>query len=132
MTSVNGNEDTVLRKTEALHNLEACYDRLAAIVLDENADPQLITDLTAEASRLIDLINRDKPYVSAEHKAEELQLLERLKIKAEEVENLFHQEMGRIKQNLGGLKRGKKAVNAYKPPAVGMGYSEGKFVDRKE
>ena len=132
MTNVNGNEDTVLRRTEVLHNLEACYDRLAAIVRDENADPQLITDLTAEAGRLIDLLNRDKSLVPAAQKVEELQLLERLKSKVEEVESLCHKEMGRIKQNLGGLKRGKKAVNAYKPPAVGMGYSEGKFVDRKE
>lgn len=132
MTNVDGNANPVLRKTEVLRNLETCYDRLAAIVRDENADPQLITDLTAEAGRLIDLLNRDKSLVPAAQKVEELQLLERLKSKVEEVESLFHKEMDRIKQNLGGLKRGKKAVNAYKPPAVGMGYSEGKFVDRKE
>lgn len=125
-------KDQTLNKIEALRKLEACYDRLVSIVQDDHADPQLITDLTAESDQLIDLINQDKQPVTAAHQGEERQLLESLKAKSEELETLFHKEMGRIKADLGGLKQGKKAVNAYKPPAVGMGYSEGKFVDKKE
>lgn len=125
-------EDKALAKIDALRKLEACYDRLVSIVQDDHADPQLITDLTTEADQLIDLINQDKQPVKTVHQGEERQLLASLKAKSGELETIFRKEMDRLKADLGGLKKGKKVVSAYKPPAVGMGYSEGKFVDRKE
>jgi|GEM_PF-522568 len=121
-------------KLEALRSLEERYDRLAGIVQDENADPQLITDLSAEADAIVEFLKgrENSTEMDKASARSEQELLQRLREKSQAVEELFGKELGRIKESLGGLKRGKKAVSAYGPPAVGMGYSEGKFVDRKK
>ena len=55
-----------------------------------------------------------------------------VKEKADAIIRLLHEEMGAIAEQYAQIKTGEQAINAYNPQPVGLGYSEGKFVDRKK
>ncbi len=116
---------------EGFSLLEQCYNRLKDAIADEQADPQEIAFLVDDAERIVQLLS--KLWQSSPHRTEdELGLMEKAKVKAEEIVRLLQQEMERITESFKSLSSGRQALNAYNSPRVGMGYTEGKFVDRKK
>ncbi|MBA2132295.1 hypothetical protein [Capillibacterium thermochitinicola] len=119
-----------LELMDGLRLLENCYDRLAQVVKDEQADPKVITSLVDEAEQIVVLLNSILQRTPLEGEKEET--LKTVKEKADAIVQLLQQEMGTIAEKYAQIKTGRQAVDAYYPQPVGLGYSEGKFVDRKE
>ena len=63
---------------------------------------------------------------------EKEQTIQTVKEKADAIVQLLQEEMGAIAEQYAQIKTGRQAINAYYPQPVGLGYSEGKFVDRKK
>ncbi|NLM36670.1 MAG: hypothetical protein GX202_00905 [Firmicutes bacterium] len=115
---------------DGLRLLENCYNRLTQVVKDEHADPKVITSLVDEAEQIVVLLNSILQRTALEGEDEET--LKTVKEKADAIVQLLHQEMETIAEQYAQLKTGRQAMDAYYSPPVGLGYSEGKFVDRKE
>lgn len=118
--------------------LQDCYDRLEKEFSARNVDARRITELVEEADRIIKFLSLNAAGQAGEagtdgkSTAGEREILESLRKKARRLEELFKKEMAGIEEAISNLKTGRRAINAYHPPRVGMGYTEGKFVDRKE
>ncbi|NLC52922.1 MAG: hypothetical protein GX770_03025 [Firmicutes bacterium] len=119
-----------LELKDGLRLLENCYNRLAQIVKDEEADPQAITSLVDEAEQIVVLLNAILQRASVEGEKE--QNIQAVKEKADAIVQLLQEEMGTIAEQYAQIKTGRQAIDAYYPQPVGLGYSEGKFIDRKK
>ncbi len=113
------------------HLLEECYDQLAEVIRDNNADPRRITELVDESEQIIQLL-ASKIESSGIEVQEEVEILQAVKIKADAIVNLLREEMASIRELFINFQTGRQALNAYDLPQVGLGYTEGKFVDRKK
>ncbi len=119
-----------LELKDGLRLLENCYNRLAQAVKDEQADPKVITSLVDEAEQIVVLLNSILQRTLLEEEKE--QTIQTVKEKADAIVQLLQEEMGAIAEQYAQIKTGRQAINAYYPQPVGLGYSEGKFVDRKK
>ncbi|HHT05444.1 MAG TPA: hypothetical protein GXZ97_04165 [Hydrogenispora sp.] len=119
-----------LELKDGLRLLENCYNRLAQAVKDEQADPKEITSLVEEAEQIVVLLDAILQRTSLEEEKE--QTIQTVKEKADAIIQLLNEEMGAIAEQYAQIKTGRQAIDAYYPQPVGLGYSEGKFVDRKE
>ncbi len=119
-----------LELKDGLRLLENCYNRLAQAVKDEQADPKEITSLVEEAEQIVVLLDAILQRTSLEEEKE--QTIQTVKEKADAIIRLLNEEMGAIAEQYAQIKTGRQAIDAYYPQPVGLGYSEGKFVDRKE
>ncbi|NLW55513.1 MAG: hypothetical protein GX050_02635 [Firmicutes bacterium] len=111
--------------------LEQCYNRLEDAIKDEQADPQEIAFLVDDAERIVQLLSR-LLRSSPLKEEDEFELVQKVKVKAEAIVQLLREEMEYIFESFKSLNTGRQAINAYEGPRVGMGYTEGKFVDRKK
>ena len=116
---------------EGLHLLEDCYERLTKAIKDEEADPKEISSFVDEAEQIVVLIASilQKSPVKDE---DEMEVMKAAKAKADAIVQLLQAEMGTIAEHYAQIKTGRQAINAYHPQPLGLGYSEGKFVDRKK
>lgn len=119
-----------LELKDGLRLLENCYNRLAQAVKDDQADPKEITSLVEEAEQIVVLLDAILQRTSLEEEKE--QTIQTVKEKADAIIQLLNEEMGAIAEQYAQIKTGRQAIDAYYPQPVGLGYSEGKFVDRKE
>lgn len=119
-----------LELKDGLRLLENCYNRLAQAVKDEQADPKEITSLVEEAEQIVVLLDAILQRTPLEEEKE--QTIQTVKEKADAIIQLLNEEMGAIAEQYAQIKTGRQAIDAYYPQPVGLGYSEGKFVDRKE
>ncbi len=116
---------------EGFKLLEDCYDRLLKAIKDDEADPKEISSFAEEAEQIVVLLSNLLQKSAIEQEAE-LELIRAVKAKADAIIQLLHEEMEAIAESYAQIKTGQQAINAYQPPTVGLGYSEGKFVDRKK
>ena len=116
---------------EGFKLLEDCYERLLKAIKDEGADPKEISSFVDEAEQIVVLLSTILQKKPIEEEAE-FELMKAVKAKADAIIQLLHEEMETIAENYAQIKTGKQAINAYQPQSVGLGYSEGKFVDRKK
>ena len=123
-------EDGINLKKE-YHLLEECYDQLNEVIKDDNADPRRITELVDESERIVKSL-ASKIESSGIKDQDEAEILQAIKIKADAIVNLLREEMASITELFLNLKTGRQALNAYDIPPIGLGYTEGKFVDRKK
>lgn len=119
-----------LELMDGLRLLENCYDRLAQVVKDEQADPKAIASLVEEAEQIVVLLNTILQRTPLE--AEDVHTVQAVKEKADAIVQLLHEEMEVVAAHYAQIKTGRQAIDAYNPPLVGLGYSEGKFVDSKK
>lgn len=119
-----------LELKDGLRLLENCYNRLAQAVKDDQADPKEITSLVEEAEQIVVLLDAILQRTPLEEEKE--QTIQTVKEKADAIIRLLNEEMGAIAEQYAQIKTGRQAIDAYYPQPVGLGYSEGKFVDRKE
>jgi phosphoglycolate phosphatase-like HAD superfamily hydrolase len=119
-----------LELKDGLRLLENCYNRLAQAVKDDQADPKEITSLVEEAEQIVVLLDAILQRTPLEEEKE--QTIQTVKEKADAIIQLLNEEMGAIAEQYAQIKTGRQAIDAYYPQPVGLGYSEGKFVDRKE
>lgn len=117
-----------LELKDGLKLLENCYNRLAQLIKDEQADPKEIASLVDEAEQIVVLLTSILPQTSLEEASDDLKAV---KVKADALVALLQTEMETIAQQFAQISAGREAINAYNPQPVGFGYSEGKFVDRK-
>lgn len=116
---------------ERLLLLEECYDELVKTINDEEADPKRITDLVGEAEEIMGSLSHILEY-SEFGEQTEIEILEAIKAKADALVNLLRGEMDNIIALSKKLTTGRQAIGAYDSPLIGLGYTEGKFVDRKK
>ncbi len=119
-----------LELKDGLRLLENCYNRLAQAVKDEQADPKEITSLVEEAEQIVVLLDAILQRTPLEEEKE--QTIQTVKEKADAIIQLLNEEMGAMAEQYAQIKTGRQAIDAYYPQPVGLGYWEGKFVDRKE
>lgn len=117
---------------DGLRLLENCYNRLAEVVKDEQADPKAITSLVDEAEQIVVLLNSILQRTGMEEEADQETIMETIKEKADAIVQLLQDEMGTIAQQYAQIRTGRQAIDAYYPQPVGLGYSEGRFVDNKK
>ncbi|NLY90586.1 MAG: hypothetical protein GX081_03140 [Firmicutes bacterium] len=116
---------------EGFKLLEDCYERLMKAIKDEGADHTVISSFVDEAEQIVVLLSNILKKSVIEEEVE-LELMRAVKAKADAIIQLLQEEMESIAESYAQIKTGQKAINAYQPPSVGLGYSEGKFVDRKK
>lgn len=116
---------------ERLLLLEECYDELVKVINAEEADPQRITDLVGEAEEIVGSLSYVLESSEFEEQSE-IESLEAIKTKADAIVNLLREEMDNIVALSKKITTGRQAINAYDLPMIGLGYTEGKFVDRKK
>lgn len=116
---------------ERLLLLEECYDELVKTINDEEADPKRITDLVGEAEEIMGSLSHILESSEFEEQTE-IEILEAIKAKADALVNLLRGEMDNIIALSKKLTTGRQAIDAYDSPLIGLGYTEGKFVDRKK
>lgn len=116
---------------EGFRLLEECYNQLVEAIKDDQADPRKIASLVDDAERIVELLT--SIWQSSPIKEQgELELMKTVKVKADDIVQLLQKEMGHISESFKTLNTGRQALNAYGMPRIGMGYTEGKFVDRKK
>jgi len=99
-------------------------------------EPQDLAELTARAKAI--LVELDSLLASAagsfstDQVAEVEQSLTTLKQSAEAACTYLQNALKDTGEELARLKRGQKAHRAYQQPVVGMGFTEGSFVDSKK
>lgn len=111
--------------------LEKCYDELVKVIKAEEADPQRITDLVREAEEIMGSLSYTLKSSGIEDQVE-TEILEAIKTKADAIVNLLREEMDTIIALSKKITTGRQAMNAYDLPMIGLGYTEGKFIDRKK
>ncbi|HEY8391262.1 MAG TPA: hypothetical protein VIL83_00845 [Capillibacterium sp.] len=118
---------------EGVRLLEDCYERLMRAIKDEKGDHKEISSLVEEAEQIVVLLSNilQKPALEEEVDAE-VELMRTVKAKADAIIQLLREEMEKIAKSYAQIKTGQQAISAYQPKRVGLGYGEGKFVDRKE
>ncbi|HHT49614.1 MAG TPA: hypothetical protein GXZ98_10030 [Firmicutes bacterium] len=116
---------------EGFKLLEDCYERLMEAIKDETVDPKEISSFVEEAEHIVVLLTNILQKSPIDEEAQ-LELIKAVKAKADAIIQVLHEEMETIAASYEQLKTGKRALNAYQPQPVGLGYSEGKFVDRKK
>ena len=117
--------------SEGMKLLDDCYERLGQVIQDDESDPKEISAFVDEAEQIVVLITsilQKEPI----REATELELMQAVKAKADAIVQLLQTEMKTITKQVEQISTGRQAINAYNPPPVGFGYSEGKFVDRKK
>ncbi|HBG17375.1 MAG TPA: hypothetical protein DDW93_11375 [Firmicutes bacterium] len=116
---------------EGLLVLEECYDQLVKVIKGDSGDPQKITVLVAEAEQIVDSLSFVIQSSGLENQ-DEVEMMKAIKIKADAIVNLLREEMDAIAELFKNITTGRQALNAYDIPPIGLGYTEGKFVDRKK
>ncbi|HOP74674.1 MAG TPA: hypothetical protein PLC07_06410 [Bacillota bacterium] len=111
-----------------LERLRTCYVQLAEAVQSETASPEYIVALSETADKIIDEIKKDSAFRAAVRPEEVLELKEQ----AEALIRLIKTEMEKRASHISNLQSGRRAVKGYHSLPVGMGISEGKFMDIKK
>jgi hypothetical protein len=109
--------------------LEQCYGRLSQVMGNPAAEPGQIIELVAEAAALFARLPEQMQ--AAEH-SEQRRQLAKLADQLQQTITVTMTEKNKLHQAILELKIGKQAISSYRPPAVGLGYSEGKFLDQKK
>jgi hypothetical protein len=118
-----------LKCDAALQRLDFCYGQLLSVISDTQSEPEQILKLVDETTALI------AGLVAELEKAGELaprMQLEKVSHKLQQVIAVAINGKNQVYQAIMELKTGKQVINSYRPPAVGMGYTEGKFLDQKK
>lgn len=106
--------------------LQAAYQRLTQVFADEAGDLQQI-------DQLLDLISELSAQLpEAVATGLDLEELESLLTRVKSTEDFIRKELKASSKNIGEIKKGKRAIGAYRPMQSGMGYTEGKFFDLKK
>jgi prophage DNA circulation protein len=118
-----------LKCDTALQRLDFCYEQLLSVISDTQSKPEQILELVNETTALIAGLTAELEKTG--------EVVPRVQL-----EKVFHKLQQVIAVTVNGknqvyrammeLKTGKQAINSYRPPAVGMGYTEGKFLDQKK
>jgi hypothetical protein len=121
-------EEAALFSSE-VRKLGLCYRKMLQSITDGESDPEKITELADEAVRLIEELTGTLPNLSASARKSQLewlyhQLQQVIAVTEGAKMKLFHA--------LRELNTGKQAIRSYRSPAVGIGYTEGTFLDQKK
>lgn len=111
-----------------LERLSLCYSQLTEAVQSETVSPEQIIALSDKAESIIAEIKKDSAYRATVKPEEALEL----KRQADGLIGLIKDEMNKLASQISKLKSGSRAVKGYQSAPVGMGYSEGKFMDIKK
>lgn len=106
------------------------YQELEALLEDENSDPEMITSLIEKSDQLIEKL-KSMPQISNEMVLT-VELLAEISGQSQKLISLMNREKDKAMNQISILKSGKTAFNAYQKPRVGMGYTEGKFLDNRK
>jgi chromosome segregation ATPase len=109
--------------------LDLCYRKLLQAITDVQSDPEKITKLADEAAKLIVELAGTLPNLS---ETEQKSQLEWLFHQLQQVIAVTEGAMSKLHQALRELNTGKQAIRSYRSPAVGIGYTEGTFLDQKK
>jgi hypothetical protein len=112
-----------------LQRLDYCYDQLLQVLTDARPEPEQILELAEET---VALLARLTDYPVEKGEIEPRLQLENLFHKLQQVIKVTVDEKDKIYQSMLKLKTSKRVFQSYRPPAVGMGYTEGKFLDQKK
>jgi hypothetical protein len=112
----------------AFQRLDFCYEQLLLVIAAAHSEPEQILKLVDEAAALIAGLTDYQGEMEARHWSQ----LEKLFCKLQQVIEVTAEEKNKICRAMSNLKTGKQAIQSYRPPAVGMGYTEGKFLDQKK
>jgi hypothetical protein len=114
----------------ALQKLDCCYEQMLPVIGNADVDPDKIEALVDETNTLFLKIaaEMEKEAIGSEQRIQLTKLADRLQLVITAVQMAKKQ----IYQSMVDLKTAKQAINSYRPPAVGMGYTEGKFLDQKK
>jgi hypothetical protein len=113
----------------AFSELERCYGQLLQALNAPDSGPEQVMGLVDEATALIAGL---PPLPEAADQIGYRLRLVKLADQLQQVITATEVEKSKLYQAIRELKTGKQAIRSYCPPAVGMGFSEGKFVDRKK
>ncbi|HEY8464805.1 MAG TPA: hypothetical protein VIM29_12510 [Bacillota bacterium] len=122
------NQPTTTWETE-LKKLDCLYEQLLKVAADPQADPEQVVALSTEADAVISGWIAKLPSRPGRDARPQL---EQLQQKLFRIRRLVETERNKAFQSLKNLKAGKRAVQSYRPPTVGLGYTEGKFLDTKK
>ncbi|HYH02948.1 MAG TPA: hypothetical protein VEC37_07585 [Bacillota bacterium] len=112
-----------------VQKLDLYYEKLLRITGDPETEPDQVIELSDQASMTITNLAK---LLQNQRQADIRPRLEQLYQKLLQVMRLVENEKNKAYQALIDLKTGKRAVKSYGPPPVGMGYTEGKFLDQKK
>lgn len=112
-----------------IQKLGLCYEKLLQIIGDPQTEPDQIIELCDQAGAKIANLVR---LLHDQNQTDIRTRLEPIFQKLLQIIPLVETEKNKAYQSLIELKTGKRAVKSYAPPPVGMGYTEGKFLDQKK
>lgn len=123
-------KEMTAQKQQSFADLNAAYQRLETLLEDpgvdlENLEAAVETTETCFA-RLTALVEHQG--LDGLRRGD----LEELFGKVQEIIVGLNEENGKLRQVMLNLQSGKRAMKAYHSPRQGMGYTEGKFLDRKK
>ena len=118
------------RPRQGFDELSEAYQQLETLLADPEADPEAIEAAVQNTESC-----SAKLMVLVEHQGlDGLRRgdLEELLGNVQAIIVSLNEESGKLRQVLLNLQSGKRAVKAYHSPRQGMGFTEGKFLDRKK
>lgn len=126
MTDNNNNPD--LNPAALAQKLDMCYERLSRIIhSDDQGNAETIYQVTLEAEQLVAGLTASHQEGRGLKRAELLKLNQKVIALIE----IINQKLSSFRDQLIKVKRGQNAVKGYGPIKIGMGFTEGKFVDSK-
>ena len=112
-----------------IQKLDLCYEKLLQITGEPQTSPDQVIELSDQAGAII----ANLATLLQDQSQTNIRLrLEPVFQKLLQIIQLVEKEKNKAYQSLMELKTGKRAVKSYAPPPVGMGYTEGKFLDQKK
>lgn len=106
------------------------YQQLELALKDDDSDPEMIVSLIEQSETLFNQLKLKVE--TGEITLVDKEELTRSHQQSRQLIALINKEKGNILSQINALKSGKTALNAYQKPRLGMGYTEGKFLDNKQ
>jgi hypothetical protein len=119
-------------QTESVGELQRVYREMEALVRDENFEPERMAALMDRSEELFgQLMEQAQSSVDPPGAF----FREKLVDASEQLNRLIallRMEKEEVFQQINSLKNSRSALSAYQRPQIGMGYTEGKFLDNKK
>ncbi len=113
-----------------INEIETCYEQLELMLANEKAEPEQIAELVFKSEQIFKQLTDEVKNLDLSE--ENLEKFQSLAVKLHQLMSKLTLEINKVNELILSLKKGKQVVTAYNTqPSVGMGFTEGKFIDRK-